>query len=197
MRAGIVGVGFMGWIHYLAYQRSELAEMVAFCEVDAQKRSGDWRSIKGNFGPPGEQIDISNLNVYETLDDMLADDGIDMIDVCLPPALHPEAIRKGLALAEDQWPSLRVPSTGGRSPDPRSTILRTRCARVARDLGIAAATLAPRAALEAIATKRPKSLDGIMTAGSLMKWQAELVQPEVEVYLAENPAKRPKRSTDH
>ena len=97
MRAGIVGVGFMGWIHYLAYQRTDQADLVAFCSRDAAKRSGDWRSIQGNFGPPGEQIDVSNLGVYESLDAMLADDSIDLIDICLPPSLHAEAIEKSIA----------------------------------------------------------------------------------------------------
>ncbi|GAA5510537.1 Gfo/Idh/MocA family oxidoreductase [Novipirellula caenicola] len=94
MRAGILGVGFMGWIHYLAYQRSTQAELVAFASRDPKKRSGDWREIKGNFGPPGEQIDVSSLNVVESLDEMLADDSIDLIDVCLPPHLHADAIRR-------------------------------------------------------------------------------------------------------
>ncbi len=97
MRAGIVGVGFMGWIHYLAYQRSNKAELVGFCSRSAEKRAGDWSGIKGNFGPPGEQIDVTGLNVTESLDELLADETIDLIDICLPPNLHPEAIEKCLA----------------------------------------------------------------------------------------------------
>ena len=97
MRSGVVGVGFMSWIHYLAYQRSDHAEMVAFCSRDPKKRSGDWRGIQGNFGPPGEQIDVSGMNVFASLDEMLEDETIDLIDICLPPSLHPEAIRKCLA----------------------------------------------------------------------------------------------------
>ena len=97
MRAGIVGVGFMSWIHYLAYPRSETAQMAAFSSRDAGKRSGDWRGVKGNFGPPGEQIDISEMNVYDSLDAMLEDETLDLIDICLPPKLHPEAIEKCLA----------------------------------------------------------------------------------------------------
>jgi len=96
MRAAIVGVGFMGWIHYLAYQRSEFAEMVGFCSRDESKRAGDWRSIQGNFGPPGECIDVSKLSVHATLDEMLEDPTIDLIDICLPPHLHAEAITKSL-----------------------------------------------------------------------------------------------------
>ncbi|WP_261364318.1 Gfo/Idh/MocA family protein [Stieleria tagensis] len=97
MRAGIVGVGFMGWIHYLAYQRSNQAELVAFCSRDAGKRGGDWTGIQGNFGPPGEQIDVSQLSVFDSLDAMLEDDSIELIDICLPPSLHAEAIEKSLA----------------------------------------------------------------------------------------------------
>ena len=96
MRSGVVGVGFMSWIHYLAYQRSERANMVAFCSRDPQKRSGDWTGIQGNFGPPGEQIDMAGITAYESLDAMLADDTIDLIDICLPPSLHPDAIRHSL-----------------------------------------------------------------------------------------------------
>jgi predicted dehydrogenase len=96
MRAAIIGVGFMGWIHYLAYQRSGLAELVGFCSRDGAKRTGDWRGIHGNFGPPGEMIDVSNLSVYATLDEMLADPNIDLVDVCLPPHLHGDAVQKSL-----------------------------------------------------------------------------------------------------
>ncbi len=68
-----------------------------FLQSRPQKRAGDWRGIQGNFGPPGEQIDVSGMAAYESLDEMLTDDSIDLIDICLPPALHPEAIRKCLA----------------------------------------------------------------------------------------------------
>jgi len=97
MQVGLIGVGFMGWIHYLAYQQSAHAHLVAFASRDVAKRSGDWRSISGNFGPPGEVIDVSGLTVGETLDDLLSNDAIDTIDVCLPPNLHADAIEKCLA----------------------------------------------------------------------------------------------------
>ena len=123
MRAGIVGVGFMSWIHYLAYCRSSTAELAGFCSRNAAKRSGDWTGIQGNFGPPGEQIDVSGLNVCETLDELLADDSIDLIDICLPPSLHPDAIEKCLAagkkvlcekpLALDAATSQRLATLGG------------------------------------------------------------------------------------
>lgn len=96
VRVGIVGVGFMGWIHYLGLQRSSQAEVVAFCSRDPAKRAGDWRGIQGNFGPPGQQLDVSGLNAFETLDQLLADDSIELVDICLPPHLHADAVGRAL-----------------------------------------------------------------------------------------------------
>ncbi|HBE70548.1 MAG TPA: gfo/Idh/MocA family oxidoreductase, partial [Planctomycetaceae bacterium] len=87
----------MGWIHYLAYQQCEEVELAAFCSRDSKKRAGDWTGIHGNFGPPGEQIDVSELAAYESLDALLADDSIDLVDICLPPNLHVDAACKALA----------------------------------------------------------------------------------------------------
>jgi len=97
VRVGLVGIGFMGWIHYLAYQRSQRAEVTAFVSRDAKKRAGDWRGIHGNFGPPGEQIDVGSMSVYAELEQLLQDPAIDLVDVCLPPHLHASVVREALA----------------------------------------------------------------------------------------------------
>ncbi len=47
-----------------------------------------WRGIKGNFGPAGTMMDLSAVDTYREFDEMLANPRIDMIDICLPPALH-------------------------------------------------------------------------------------------------------------
>lgn len=96
IRVGLVGIGFMGWIHYLAYQRSESAKLCAFSSREDKKRAGDWRGIRGNFGPPGEQIDVSGLKTSATLDEMVRDPDLDVIDICLPPHLHVEAAIKSV-----------------------------------------------------------------------------------------------------
>jgi predicted dehydrogenase len=89
-RIGIAGIGFMGMIHYLAYQKLKGAKVVAMCEQDRTRLAGDWRTIKGNFGPAGEKMDLSGIEKYEKLADMLANPKIDVIDICLPPAAHAE-----------------------------------------------------------------------------------------------------------
>jgi predicted dehydrogenase len=88
IRVGIVGIGFIGWIHWLAYHRLGGVRVAAICESIPERRVGDWRSIKGNFGPPGEQVDLTGVNAYANLDDLLADPQVDLVDITLPTALH-------------------------------------------------------------------------------------------------------------
>ena len=88
LKVGIAGLGFMGWIHWLAYQKTEGVEVAAICTPEAHRRAGDWTDIKGNFGPPGEKVDLSNVRTYETLEELFADEQLDFVDICLPPAMH-------------------------------------------------------------------------------------------------------------
>jgi predicted dehydrogenase len=88
IRVGIAGIGFMGMIHYLAYQQVKGVKVAAMCEQDRKRLAGDWRAIKGNFGPAGTMMDLSGIATYTELDEMLADESLDAIDICLPPAAH-------------------------------------------------------------------------------------------------------------
>jgi predicted dehydrogenase len=97
INVGIAGIGFMGWIHWLAYKKASGIRVAAISSREPKRRAGDWRDIKGNFGPPGEQVDLKGLRTFERLDEMLADPSIDLVDLCLPPHLHAEATLKALA----------------------------------------------------------------------------------------------------
>jgi predicted dehydrogenase len=97
VRVGIAGIGFMGMIHYLAWQRSGQGKVAAISTRDQKKLSGDWRGIQGNFGPPGEVMDLTGIAKYQEYADLLADPGIDVVDLCLPPALHAEAAEAAFA----------------------------------------------------------------------------------------------------
>lgn len=91
LRIGIVGIGFMGWIHTLAYRQMKGVEVKAYCTRNKKRLSGDWRDIQGNFGPPGEMIDMRPYACYTDLEAMLANPEIDMVDICLPPGDHAAA----------------------------------------------------------------------------------------------------------
>ncbi len=97
LKVGILGIGFMGWIHWLAYQKNAQAMVTAICTPEPERREGDWRDIQGNFGPPGEQVDLSDIAVYEQMSELFADETIDLVDICLPPALHADAIAAAAA----------------------------------------------------------------------------------------------------
>src|SRR4051794_16828350 len=96
VRIGIVGIGFMGMIHYVAARRLEGPRVMAICSRDPKKLAGDWRDIRGNFGLRGEMMDLSGHKRYASLDEMLADPEIDLVDVCNPTHLHPETAIKAL-----------------------------------------------------------------------------------------------------
>ncbi|HJT78919.1 MAG TPA: Gfo/Idh/MocA family oxidoreductase [Gemmataceae bacterium] len=108
---GIIGVGFMGMIHYLAARRLTDARVTAICSRDPKKLAGDWRGIHGNFGPAGEVMDLAGVQKYDRLDALLADPDIDLVDVCNPTALHPEtalaALRAGKHVLVEKAIALR------------------------------------------------------------------------------------------
>ena len=55
IRIGIVGIGFMGMIHYLAARKLNGARVEAICSRDEKKLAGISADIRGNFGPRGTQ----------------------------------------------------------------------------------------------------------------------------------------------
>src|SRR5947199_1546295 len=96
IRIGIVSLGFMGMIHYLAARKLKGAQVTALCSRDPKKLAGDWRSIRGNFGPPGEMMDLGSIKKYDRLEKLLADPDIDLIDICNPTHLHPQTATQAL-----------------------------------------------------------------------------------------------------
>jgi ribonuclease D len=93
-----------------------------------------------------------------------------------------EAIARVARMDETEWPEPRKRDHDAPRIDCIEEInsLRAECAQIAHELEIAASTLAPRAALEAIARSRPRTVDEIMKTGGLLRWQAELMQRAVE-----------------
>ena len=97
VKIGIVGLGFMGVTHYKAMAKVKGGKVAAMVSRDAKKREGDWSSIQGNFGDSGGVQDLSKINTYETLDELLVDPTIDLVDICLPTTMHVEASIRALA----------------------------------------------------------------------------------------------------
>ena len=96
VNVGIIGLGFIGMIHYLAYQKVRGAKVRAICEKDPKRLAGDWRSIKGNFGPPGQKTNLTGIAQYPEIDELLADPRIDMVDICLTNEWHTDVTIRAL-----------------------------------------------------------------------------------------------------
>ena len=112
LRVGIVGIGFMGWIHTLAYRKVKGVKVVAYCEQNEKRLAGDWTDIKGNFGPPGEMMDMKSYACYDDLDKCLKDPKIDLVDICLPPGAHATATIKAFKAGKHVFCEKPIALTG-------------------------------------------------------------------------------------
>ncbi len=97
INAGIVGLGFMGATHLGVYRSMpDRVRVAAIVEPDPKKRAGDLSGTAGNIDA-GERPSLDGIRMLERLDDLLADDGIDLVDITLPTFLHRDAVLKALA----------------------------------------------------------------------------------------------------
>ena len=93
---GIIGIGFMGTTHFMAIKNLPDAQVDAICTRDEKKLSGDWRQIQGNFGSGGGVQDLTGIRTYREIDEILNDPAIDLIDICLPTAMHYDIVMRAL-----------------------------------------------------------------------------------------------------
>ncbi|NUP99703.1 MAG: Gfo/Idh/MocA family oxidoreductase [Armatimonadetes bacterium] len=91
VKVGIAGIGFMGVTHFKAWEEVAGAKVTAICTRSEKKLSGDWSDIQGNFGGGGGVQDLAGVARCRELRELLADPSIDLVDLCLPTRLHPEA----------------------------------------------------------------------------------------------------------
>lgn len=80
LRVGVVGMG-VGHLHLLSWLGVQGASAVAVAETDPQRRAG--------------AAEAWGLPAVGTLDELL-DLGVDVVDLCTPPAVHEEQVRRAL-----------------------------------------------------------------------------------------------------
>jgi len=94
---GVVGIGFMGKMHFGCHQESGKARVVALCDIDERKLSGDWSSIAGNIDDPSaKNVNLKGIRTYTRIDDLLADRAVELVDITLPTYLHAPNVIKAL-----------------------------------------------------------------------------------------------------
>ena len=78
MNVGVVGLGWAAGAHIETFKHVEGAQVTAVCS----RRRLDPAKLETTYGLP--------LAAYVDYDEMLADDSIDIVDICSPPWLHAE-----------------------------------------------------------------------------------------------------------
>lgn len=82
IRVGLVGIGAMGNVHYKAYKNVSDAKVVAVADVRTEMAK--------------EKIGDDDVKLYTSMEEMMASEELDMIDICLPSYMHQEASIKAL-----------------------------------------------------------------------------------------------------
>ncbi|MFF2890384.1 Gfo/Idh/MocA family protein [Paenibacillus sp. NPDC057967] len=90
LRVGLIGFGFMGRMHFDNYVRlmNEGAEvqLVAVCDtrIEELKNASAW----GNIATAQEVYDLSPYKLYESIEEMLEKEELDVVNITLPTPLH-------------------------------------------------------------------------------------------------------------
>lgn len=97
IRVGIIGLGFMGRMHYGVYDKLPDARVVAVSDSNPKRAAGDLSDGWGNVG--GAEIDRLPMDlIHGTTDwrELIGWNEVDMVDICLPTPAHLEVITAAL-----------------------------------------------------------------------------------------------------
>jgi predicted dehydrogenase len=87
IRVGILGFGFMGRTHYTRYSSIEDACVVAVADREVERQKADFM-LDANLDLGLGTLDLSDVTFYTEAEQLIRDDRVDVVDVCLPTFLH-------------------------------------------------------------------------------------------------------------
>jgi len=90
----------MAATHIKAYRQIADVRIAALCNPSGRNLDGDFSRVSGNVGGTDPvKLNMEGVRAYQKVEDFLADDQIDLIDICTPTASHhalaAEALRAG------------------------------------------------------------------------------------------------------
>jgi predicted dehydrogenase len=100
IRVGIIGLGFMGRVHYGTYEKLPGVQVVAIADADPRRASGDLSGGWGNIeADKANQLPMDHIRGTTDYRELLAWSDVDVVDICLPTPAHvtvaPEALAAG------------------------------------------------------------------------------------------------------
>jgi predicted dehydrogenase len=88
VNVAVVGLGFMGVTHLRAYLANPQARVVAVCDAVRVPVNGILQGVSGNI-KKSDDIDLgTDVKVYRTTEELLADAAVELVDLCTPTPLH-------------------------------------------------------------------------------------------------------------
>ena len=96
IRVGIVGLGFMGRMHYRCWKAIPDATITAICEANPKVLAAAGEPSKGNVEGAADHIDLKDVSVHSDLGELLATRSVDALSITLPTFLHPDTTVKAL-----------------------------------------------------------------------------------------------------
>lgn len=96
VRVGIIGLGGMGNMHFGIYEEMDEAEVTALADTNEEKLKPGESSQEINIGGGGAVIDPDRHSLYTDPAELVADDAVELVDICLPTFLHAEYCVKAL-----------------------------------------------------------------------------------------------------
>jgi predicted dehydrogenase len=87
IKVGIVGMGGMGWFHAGKYLQLPNVALVAMADI-SPKRLDARHAVQINIEGDPQPVDLSNIARYADGSQLIAEGGVDVVDICLPTYLH-------------------------------------------------------------------------------------------------------------
>lgn len=82
LKVGLIGIGGMGFVHYNAYKKIDGVEVVAVADVRTDMAK--------------EKIAADKVRIYASVDELLANEKVDVVDICTPSYLHTAIAKRAL-----------------------------------------------------------------------------------------------------
>ncbi len=90
VNVAVVGLGFMGLSHLRAYFENPLAKVVAVCGATRLPVNGILSGVVGNIQSTSDIQLGPEVKIFKSLQDLLAEPEIQLVDLCTPTPLHSE-----------------------------------------------------------------------------------------------------------